>query len=118
MCTLTAAVTAMMLLSPREYHIDCSGWNGAAAVEFEVRLTAVDGTVFKTSIQLFPGSTATNARDLVWVGPKAAGWRGHTVGKGILVLEGAKKSPIRSVEFKSKDWKPDVRIVLIVPPKK
>ncbi len=36
----------------------------------------------------------------------------------MLVLHGPKKSPIRSVEFTSKGWKPDVRVVFLVPDKK
>ena len=118
MGSLSVAIAAAVLLVPREYHIDCSGWTGDARVEFSVRITAMDGTVYKTAVELFPGSTATTARDLLWTGPEFHGWRGRTVGKGILVLEGSKKSPIRSVEFTSKGWKPDVRLVFTMPPKK
>ena len=39
-------------------------------------------------------------------------------GKSILVVEGHKKSPVRSVEFKSGGWKPDARLVFKVPSKK
>ena len=49
---------------------------------------------------------------------KVAGYQGRDVGKNILVLEGAKKSAIRSVKFKSKDWKPAVRAELVAPKKK
>jgi hypothetical protein len=47
-----------------------------------------------------------------------SGWRGYTVGKAVLVLQGSKKSPIRSIEFKSKGWKPAVRWVPLLPDKK
>jgi hypothetical protein len=118
MSTLTFAIATAALLIPAERHIDFSGWPGAATVQFDVRVTAMDGTVYKTSVELFPGSDAEDARGLLWAGLKNAGYRGHTVGKGILVLEASKKSPIRSVEFTSKGWKPDVRAVLKVPEKK
>lgn len=118
MSTLTFAITSAVLLIPAEQHIDCSGWTGAVQVEFDVRITARDGTVFIATVELLPGSTGTHARDTLWAILEKAGWRGHTVGKGILVLEGSKKSAVRSVEFKSKDWKPDVRWVPLPPEKK
>ena len=112
-----AAVSAVFLL-PCEYHIDFSGWHGAAMVEFDVRVTSKEGTIYETTIQLAPGATVIQARDLLWFALKRDGWRGHTVGKGILVLEGSKKSAIRSVEFTSKNWKPDVRWMPLPPEKK
>jgi hypothetical protein len=118
MGTLTFAIATAVLLIPAERHIDFSGWPGAALVDFDVRVTAMDGTVYKTTIELAPGATVSQARNLLWGCLERNGWRGRTVGKGIIVLEGSKKSPIRSVEFRSKDWKPDVRVVLTAPHKK
>jgi hypothetical protein len=118
MGVLSLAFATCFLLTPNERHIDFSGWPGAVTVEFDVRITALDGTVFKTTIELAPEATVIQARDILWFPLKRNGWRGHTVGKGILVLEGSKKSPIRSVEFTSKGWKPAVRTVLNVPQKK
>jgi hypothetical protein len=118
MGSLLFVMLSSPVMIPCEYHIDCSGWVGVARVEFDVRVTAADGTVFTTGVELLPGSTAVHARDLIWLGLERAGWRGRLVGKGILVLEGSKGSAVRSVEFKGKDWKPDVRWVPLAPDKK
>lgn len=117
MSVLFFALTSVFLVVPKEYHIDCSGWNGAAVVEFDVRITAMDGTVLNSGIELSVDSTSEDARNALWRLLETGGYSGRKVGKGIIVLEGAKRSAIRSVEFKSKDWKPDVRVVL-VPEKK
>src|SRR5689334_5022140 len=111
MSLLTFATVSAVLAVPHEHHIDCSGWPGVATTEFEVRITAKDGTVFTGAVKLAPGSTPAQARDLLWTYLSSAGYSGRTVGKGIIVLERYKKSPICSVEFKSKDWKPDVRLM-------
>ena len=108
----------VVLAVSSERHIDCSGWPGTVRVVFDVRISAMDGTVYKTTVELLPGSDAGDARDLIWLGLEENGWRGRTVGKGILVLEGSKTSPVWSVEFTSKGWKPDVRWVPVVPEKK
>ena len=118
MFALALAIASAVHAVPAEYHIDFSGWPGVMMVEFDVRVTAMDGTTYTTTIQLAPGATVIQARNILWFALQRDGWRGHTVGKGIIVLEGSKKSPIRSVEFKSKDWKPDVRWVPLVPEKK
>lgn len=115
---LAFAVALAVFVLPREYHVDCTGWNGAARVEFALRITAMDGTVYKTKVELLPDSTATEARDTLVLALERAGWRVRSVGKGILVLEGSKKSAVRTVEFTSKDWRPDVRMMLLVPEKK
>lgn len=118
MSSLTLAVASAVLIIPREYHIDWSGWTGAAVVEVAVRITEMDGTVRKTTIEVQPDTTPEQVRDAVWCHLETTGWRGRKVGKGIFVLEGAKESSIRSVEFTSKGWKPDVRVVFVVPDKK
>ena len=73
----------------------------------------------RESVTLDPDElNQVQVRDLVWSGPRRDGWRGDTVGKSILVFKGTKQSPIRSVEFKSEGWKPDVRVLFVVPDKK
>lgn len=118
MNALAFAIASALLAVPCEYHIDCSGWPGGATNEFEVRITALDGTTYTSGVELLPESTVATARDLIWFGLERKGWRGYPAGKGILVLQGSQKSAIRSVEFKSKGWKPDVRLVLTAPAKK
>jgi len=66
MGTLTSAIATVALLIPAERHIDFSGWPGVAMVQFDVRLTAMDGTVYKTTIELAQGATVSQARDLLW----------------------------------------------------
>lgn len=117
MVALGFAMASAILMLPREYHIDCSGWNGGAVVEFKVRITAMDGTVKTGAIELQPGSTPEAARNALWDLLESTGHRGRTVGKGIIVLEGAKMSAVRAIEFTSKDWTPDVRVVFQVPRK-
>ena len=119
MSSLTLALASVFLVCPKEHHIDCSGWNGAAQAEFDVRITAMDGTVCEASIVLEEGSSPEHVRDtLRVVTANDHGYRVREVGKNVLVLEGAKKSAIRSVEFKSKDWKPAVRVELVARPKR
>lgn len=118
MNALAFAFASALLVVPSERHIDCSGWGGNGTIQLDVRVTAMDGTIHKTSIELFPGSDDETARDSIWLGLRNKGWRGREVGKAILVLEGSKTSHIRSVEFTSKGWKPDVRVVFVVPDKK
>ena len=113
-------LAAMIAVSgvPKNYHIDCSGWNGLGHTVFSVRITAMDGSIYNSAVELFPGATVINTRDLIWINLKEAGGKGYTVGKGIIVLEEYNKSRIRSVEFTSKTWKPVARVVLAVSPKK
>lgn len=118
MHALPFAFASVLLTAPHEYHIDCNGWQGGATVEFIFRARAVDGNNHDVTITLYPRSDAEVARDQIWVGLERSGWRGREVGKGILVLEGYKKSPVKWVEFTSKGWKPDVRYVLKPPPEK
>ncbi len=119
MSYLALALASAFLVCPKEHLVDCSSWNGFAQVEFDVCVTAMDGSVFTTSIVLEPKSTPESVRDTLRVAlGNDAGYRVREIGKDILVLERAKKSAIRSVEFKSQIWKPDVRVVLLVPKKK
>lgn len=119
MSVLTLALASGFVLCPKEYHIDCSGWNGAARVEFKMRIKAMDGTVHEAEMTLQPGSNPEQVRDGLYVVIfHDCGCRVREVGKNILVLEGAKKSAIRSVEFESKGWKPAVRVVLLPPAEK
>ena len=118
MNTLIFAVAAIMCAAPHEFHIDCNGWNGVGTTKFTYVITAMDGTVYKNGLQLFPGSDPEDVRALMWLRLKPKGWNGREVGKGILVLEDYEKSPIKSVEFTSDGWKPDVRYVLKPPPEK
>lgn len=115
---ITFTVTFVLFALPWEYHIDCSGWTGAAVVRFSMRITARDGTVVKAGIEMQPNTTPEDVRAIIWSQLEMVRWRSSEVGKGILVLEGAPKSPIWSVEFTSKDWKPDVRMVLKLSEKK
>lgn len=122
MGSLTLVIASALLMVPREYHIDCSGWNGAVVIEFGIYITAMDSTVLKTCIEVQPNTTPEDVRDAIESQFKRAGWRYRLVGKGIIVLEGAKGATIRTVEFKAKDWKPAVRVALIpampLPPEK
>jgi hypothetical protein len=115
---LALAFASVLPVIPSERHIDCSGWNGVAQLEFKVRVTTLDGRNYKSGVELLPNSTAEQARDLLWVALDGNELSGHTVGKEIIVLQGSKKSRIRSVEFESKGWKPTVRYVLVAPEKK
>ena len=54
----------------------------------------------------------------LWRDLNEAGWRVTKVGKAVLVVEGAPKSAVRSIEFEGKGWKPAVRMVLKAPEKK
>ena len=118
MNSLAFAFASVVLLLPREYHIDCSGWPGVAAVKITVRITAADGTVYEHDGECQSSATPQNLRDILAYHLEEDGNRGYKVGKAIYVLQGFKKSAIRSVEFTSKDWKPDVRVVLKVPEKR
>ena len=117
MAGFALAVISVILLIPVERHIDCTGWGGAGRAEVDVRIMAMDGTVVAFTMELLPGSSAAVARDCIWDQLETAGWRGYTLGKGIVVLQGAKKCSIRSVEFKSKEWTPTVRYALAPLPK-
>jgi hypothetical protein len=112
-----AAVSAVFLL-PWEYHIDCSGWTGARVAYFEMRAIARDGAIVEVGVELQPRADAEDARYPLWRDLNEAGWRVTKVGKAILVVEGSPKSAVRSIEFTSKAWKPEVRMVLKVPEKK
>jgi hypothetical protein len=118
MNTLAFAVASAALVFPLERHIDCRGWVGGARTEIAIRITATDGTKIEFDVELLPGSNAESARDLIWIVLKANGCRGHTIGKGVIVLQAVKDSPIRSVEVKSEVWVPAVRAVPAVPKKK
>jgi hypothetical protein len=117
MGALALALASTVLVLPREYHIDCLGWTGAAQADFDVCMTAMDGSVVKIGIVMAPKTTPDDVRYILESPLRRAGWHYRRVGNGILVLEGSKKAPIRSVEFKSKDWTPAVRVVLVVPRK-
>jgi hypothetical protein len=119
MSALTLALDSAFVVCPKEYHIDYSGWNGVAQTEIDVCITAVDGTICKNGIVLEPGTTPEQVRGgFQGMIVHDFGCRVREVGKNILVLEAAKRSAIRSVEFKSKGWKPAVRVVLLPPAKK
>jgi hypothetical protein len=114
MTFLIPVCVSVFLTCPKEYHIDSSGWNGVAQAEIEMRITAMDGTVLNADVVIEPESTPEQVRGTLRVVLRNNhGCQVREVGKNILVLERAKKSPIRSVEFKSKGWKPDVRGLLI-----
>ncbi len=110
------AISAVMAL-PKEFHIDCSGWPDAAVVQIHFRFVPEKGKRIDTSIEMRPGATPQTLRRGIESILQDAGWRYRTVGKSIIVLEGSKDSPIQSVVFKSKDWKPDVRMTFLVPEK-
>lgn len=116
MNALAVAVTAMLVPVPKEYHIDFSGWPGTASVKIDYRFTPVKGQGINVGLRMEPDTSPTDVRDEIERSLRDAGWGYRTVGKGILIVEAAKGSAVRSIEFKSKDWKPDVRVVL-VPPK-
>ena len=118
MTSLAFVIATATLLVPREYHIDCSGWHGKTLNEFGVLITSMDGKTLKTKLLLDTGADPEVARDLLWSLLERNGWRGRTESDTIIILEGSKKSSIRSVKFISTGWKPDVRVVLTVPPKK
>jgi hypothetical protein len=112
------ALVAAFHLIPCEYHIDCSGWPGVVATEVHVRITTADGAVFMHTSNYQPAATPEDVRDVLAYRLGEGGFHGRPIGKTIHVLEGAKKSAVRSIEFTSEGWKPDVRWVPLVPDKK
>lgn len=98
----------IVLAFTSEPYIDCTGWTGAALVEFEMRAVALDGTKVAVTVEMQPDTTPTHARDALETCLKSAGWRYRSVGKGLLFVEGSKDSPVVLIEFKSKQWKPAV----------
>ena len=106
------------MVLPKEFHIDCSGWPGAVVAEIDFRYTLTNGKRISTGIFMQPGTTPNHVQFILSDVLDTAGWRYRKVGKSILVIEGSKTSPIQSVVFKSKQWTPDVRMVILTPPKK
>lgn len=115
---LTSTIASALLLIPAEWHMDCSGCSAAAArTKIDVRITAMDGSVFTTGILLGDEPDPATAQLLFRLALGDKGYNLAPIGKSILVIQ-AKKSPIRSIELKSEGWKPGVRLVLTAPPKK
>lgn len=103
---------------PKEFHIDCTGWPGEAVTRIHFRYVPINGKRIDTSVEMQPKTTPDDVRYGLKLSLQEAGWRYREIGNGILVLEGSKNSLIRSVEFTSKTWKPDVRVVFLSPNKK
>jgi hypothetical protein len=118
MYALTLAVASAVHAVPKECHIDCSNWTGVMAVKITVRVTTTDGTVFEYTGEFQPKTNPEGVRDVLEYRLGELGLHGYQVGKSIYVLQGAKKSTVRSVEFISKSWKPDVRWAFLPPQKK
>lgn len=118
MLVLAFAVVSAVMALPKEFHIDCSSWPGAVAVEIDFRFTPVRGKRIDTGFEMQPKTDPIDVRQSLERRLREAGWRYRVIGKNILVIEGSKDSPIQSVVFTSKDWKPDVRMVLLPPDKK
>jgi hypothetical protein len=96
---------------PHEYAIDCTGWNGGAVIEYEVVLTALDGTAVGVGAELQPVAGQEAARHSIWSALDDAGWRTRKVGKGILIVEGAKTCDVLWITSTSKQWAPVVTLV-------
>lgn len=118
MALLILAFFAIVDTLPKEFHIDCSSWSGAVAAEIDFRFVPVSGNRIETGFEIQPKTEPEDVRNVLERNLRDAGWRYRKIGKGIIILEGSKNSPIRSVEFTSKVWKPDVRVVFLPPYKK
>jgi hypothetical protein len=115
---LTFVAFSVLLPLPCEYHIDCSGWTGAAVARYSMRATAWDGSIVEVVSELQPGSDSEVVQYRIWSTLDEDGWRVTKVGKAILVVEGSPKSPVFLIETWGKVWKPDVRRALKSPEKK
>jgi hypothetical protein len=110
-------IASAVLLIPAEWHIDCSGCNNVAArTTIDIRITTMDGSGFTTGILLGDEPDPATARLLLRLALEDKEYTLAPVGKSILVIQGM-KSPIRSIEFESKGWKPAVRWSPLLPKK-
>lgn len=114
---LAHVVSASLALVPCEWHIDCSGWNGAVLAQFDVIVTGADGKVIKGGVEVNPGSTAEDARDALCTIFGSYELRFRRTGTVGLVLEGTAKAGVRSVKFVPKGWAPLVSAVPVLPKK-